>query len=245
MGPVAFGVALGGKLSDHQVASFGEQKETVVVSRDEGGAAALQPAGKWAAVAEDHLAAGDCHNPQVALLMEAAEMAIEHKGLHVDRRDAVLPFVAPHHLDASCVLPELEQEVLLLKATDVEVVANLNRLHDDRSVVGVVGCLPQQPAGLGLDGIHPARLHQDQLPHPGGLKDHRRAVALLKGCAGSPDLLTSVLVEGHRVGHVCARDADQPVAVYEWVAGVAPGGRLGAVVGRQVARPEQRAVGNS
>ena len=154
----------------------------------------------------------------------------------------MLAFVPPNHFNPRRVGVELEQQVLFLEASDVEIISKVDWLHDDRPVVGVVGRLPQQSAGFRNNGIHAVRLHQDELSLASGFDDHGRAVALFGGGACPPVFLTRVLIKRHRMGNISAGDADQPITVDEGMAGVAPGRGLGAVGLAEILRPEDLAV---
>ena len=176
--------------------------------------------------------------------MEAVDHRAVDERLDVDRRDAMLGLVAPHHLDPRLVGRELHTQVLLLEAADVDVLPDLQRRHDDRAVVGVVGSLPEDRAGVGRDGIHSVGLHEHQLPHPGRLDDRRRRVALLGGGAGPPQLLAGERVERHDMGLRRAGDDEQPVPVDERMARPAPQRCLRFVLLLQVLRPDHAAIGH-
>ena len=249
MGAAEFVITLRREARDEQVALLIEDEIAVGVFHEEG----VAPA--------DFLAAGrgECFPDALAGVgFEAAELAVTAHTVNVaafeKRRGhdavqrvgvALAAFLrAPDHGGGGFLPVEFQHHRAVVERGDEQLITDMARRGHAQAGTRDKFFAPINFARFRIERVDRFRMPDDELPFSAGLDDRRRTIARLLRRECAPEFLAGVLVERHRHGAVAADEADELVAVDEWMAGETPHRRRDLVVHLEIALPKNFPLGH-
>ena len=113
---------------------------------------------------------------------------------------------------------------------------------DGKAGTHAEGLGPVEFASLGVNGVERARMPDDELPLAARLENHRRAIAEIRPGQRAPQHFAGHFVKRNGGAFFAAGEANEFVAIHQWMRGESPHGRLCAEVLFEIDLPKHLAV---